>query len=646
MNKNLKQFWSKYLASVMLMLVSANCFSLGLGVGPTGGTLNQPLNIEIPVYSDDFETYGLKASLANTQRHELMAVDYPRWMPALKFELIKASSGNRLKVTTKLPIKEPVVNFVIKVEHQGSVLYKEFTLLFDPIELQRPAAQTELVANNQAQNLNSQVIANQSRPDFKSVTKSTAKNIESEARSVKSKVVAKAPTKSVETAASSSNRASARASNSQSEQFIVVKPGQSLWRIARAWDVDNSTINQRMAAIFNANPRAFIKGDRDRLAVGATLKLIGKDQFSALAINNQPTAKNSLPAPASESKSNNLISNRQTKAETEVAQGDNVKQSNNQSINSNSPAKENSAATELKVDQISTKAAVMQHISQLNQVISEQRQANQQLKRDIIRLERILERLASAKSNPKDTVAAKSSIAKIQVDSANTISQNAPIKIPEPKIAPNSQLSDPKTESASAQVDKSARTPLKESITNDQNEFTKHWRLGLWLGFGILLVVSIYIFFAKKIGKIKASRFTRRLNKRLEDIERLTGEQQAIDKFEVPGRLSQSSQIKCLRSAADFYCRCNRNDLAKELVNESLIQFSGNRKIVRALLEIRDELRAKLDESMQSGIVEKISIGNFPKPGIVLEAVKGEDELKAFNDEFIKDWTNKVTSIR
>jgi FimV-like protein len=66
------------------------------------------------------------------------------------------------------------------------------------------------------------------------------------------------------------------------DAYIVVAPRDSLWGIADRHVVPGATLYQKMVAIFNANPHAFIENDMSRLKAGARLALPSRETILAI----------------------------------------------------------------------------------------------------------------------------------------------------------------------------------------------------------------------------------------------------------------------------------------------------------------------------------------------------------------------------
>ena len=96
-----------------------------------------------------------------------------------------------------------------------------------------------------------------------------------------------------------------------------------------------------------------------------------------------------------------------------------------------------------------------------------------------------------------------------------------------------------------------------------------------------------------------------------------------------------------MNSAADFYIRCHRHDLAKELVNEGLLQFKGNAQIIDTLNQIRNRIFNHLDNDIHAHIVEKLDArGEKQNARDVTENMIDIDD---FNSEWLKQWDKKVS---
>ncbi|MGM0563418.1 MAG: FimV/HubP family polar landmark protein [Pseudomonadota bacterium] len=128
-----------------LLLASAlplSAHALGLGNIEVYSALNQPLDAEIEITAaKPGETENLIVQLASEKAFTRAGVQRPYLLNNLDFESTMREDGTPVvKVTTKKPVREPFLNFLVDVEWPRGHLVREFTLLLDPpnFALQQP----------------------------------------------------------------------------------------------------------------------------------------------------------------------------------------------------------------------------------------------------------------------------------------------------------------------------------------------------------------------------------------------------------------------------------------------------------------------------------------------------------------------------
>ncbi|EDY87439.1 tetratricopeptide TPR_4, putative [gamma proteobacterium HTCC5015] len=121
----------------LLLLASAlplSAHALGLGNIEVYSALNQPLDAEILITSaKPGETENLIVQLASEQAFIKAGVQRPYMLNSLDFQSSMRQDGTPVvKVTTKKPVREPFLNFLVDIEWPRGRLVREFTLLLDP----------------------------------------------------------------------------------------------------------------------------------------------------------------------------------------------------------------------------------------------------------------------------------------------------------------------------------------------------------------------------------------------------------------------------------------------------------------------------------------------------------------------------------
>ncbi|MEM7293746.1 MAG: hypothetical protein AAF420_10200, partial [Pseudomonadota bacterium] len=126
----------KLLAIITFSLasVSGNAHALGLGDIEMMSALNQPLDAEIELLSvREGETEGMIATLASQEAFLRAGIDRPFVLTQLRFSVEKRGDGTPyISVTSKKPVVEPFLNFLIEVDWPRGRLVREYTVLLDP----------------------------------------------------------------------------------------------------------------------------------------------------------------------------------------------------------------------------------------------------------------------------------------------------------------------------------------------------------------------------------------------------------------------------------------------------------------------------------------------------------------------------------
>ncbi|EXJ14692.1 FimV/HubP family polar landmark protein [Imhoffiella purpurea] len=236
------------LASTMTMvLAGTDASALGLGGLNTQSVLNQPFLGEIGLEdAKPDELDAIKASLASTAAFEKAGIERYYYLTKLTFVPEVTPDGRVvLRVSSREPIREPYMDFLVEVVWSSGKLLKEYTVLLDPPVLADRGAPA--IANARANS------ARAGRP--------------AEARS-------------------RSTASSSRYIPAPGDGFPVyvgpIRPGKGLWRVASENAPSGATVAQTAMALYRNNQDAFIRGDIDRLRVGRTLVIPTGEELFAL----------------------------------------------------------------------------------------------------------------------------------------------------------------------------------------------------------------------------------------------------------------------------------------------------------------------------------------------------------------------------
>ena len=111
------------------MSLSSHILALGLGEMELDSALNQPLSAEIKL----IDTQGLTSSeikpkLASAADFERAGIDRYQFLTQMKFSV----NGDRILITTRDPVNEPFLNFLVELNWPAGRVLREYTVLLDP----------------------------------------------------------------------------------------------------------------------------------------------------------------------------------------------------------------------------------------------------------------------------------------------------------------------------------------------------------------------------------------------------------------------------------------------------------------------------------------------------------------------------------
>ena len=248
-------------------IASVDSYALGLGDVKLHTALNQPLAAEIELMQvEDLTRTEILSNLASKSDFARAGVERPQVLNGLQFKTEVSPNGKGvIKITSKDPIQEPFLNFLVEVHWPNGRLLKEYTLLLDP-----PVFSGR----------NSASVA---RPEVLSVSDPAAE-------------VSPVPRSEYLPSASSERNRRPYSFNStpdQGNQSQPVSPSSyrvnsddNLWNIAQQVRPDRDvTVQQTMLAIQRKNPRSFIDSNINRLKRGEILRIPDRREITSLTVN-------------------------------------------------------------------------------------------------------------------------------------------------------------------------------------------------------------------------------------------------------------------------------------------------------------------------------------------------------------------------
>lgn len=247
--------------------------ALGLGEVELQSFLNEPLDADIRLLkTDGVSPDEVFVELASQQSYERLGLTRDFFLSNLRFEVVTSPNGELMvNVTSREPVREPYLNFLLEVTWPSGRLMREYAVLVDP-----PVYAEESGLQEQVQAPSS-----------------------SAARPESSRQQAAPTRQSQRQTSTSSSRVSA------GNTFGPTSASDTLWGIATAVRPNDSlTPQQVMLALQDLNPDAFIDSNINKLKRGEVLRIPSLDQIQARTraeAVRQVTAQNeALTRPARE----------------------------------------------------------------------------------------------------------------------------------------------------------------------------------------------------------------------------------------------------------------------------------------------------------------------------------------------------------
>jgi len=241
-------------AAVLLCLsATSRVFAIGLGDIKIQSMLNEPLDAVIQLTSaSKQELDELKIAIAPRESFQKMGIPRTALLDDIKFRVEQPPGGLPvIRVTTRQPVREPFLDFLIEASWSKGHLLRQYTLLVDP-PVTMPAA-----------------------PPAQRAPVRQAPSPSPDARQTPSP--ARAPVAAPVTATR------IPVESGDVDKYGPVRRNETLWDIAKRVRPDSDiSMQQMMIALLRANPEAFTANNINNLKAGATLQIPKRDEILSL----------------------------------------------------------------------------------------------------------------------------------------------------------------------------------------------------------------------------------------------------------------------------------------------------------------------------------------------------------------------------
>ena len=115
-------------------LLPAPAMAVGLGQLAVTSTLGQPFDARIPIFGvSEAELDSLSAKLGNASLFRKAGIDPTPYLYSLRFKIVTADKRHPyIHVTSRTPLKEPSLEFLVEVQTGSSTVVQHCVALFDP----------------------------------------------------------------------------------------------------------------------------------------------------------------------------------------------------------------------------------------------------------------------------------------------------------------------------------------------------------------------------------------------------------------------------------------------------------------------------------------------------------------------------------
>ncbi|MGQ3053413.1 MAG: type IV pilus assembly protein FimV, partial [Roseateles sp.] len=264
-------FARHHLALAALFVISGSAQALGLGRLNVQSSLGETMRAEIDVTSlTPEEAAMLKVRVAPPESYRSSGVEYNPVLTSAQVQVVRANGRTVLRVSSDRSVQEPFVDVILEVTWASGRLVREYTLLFDPPSLPKPAPVITAAPAIAAAPAPAAPVSSEAVPaPAPAVTAALPRNGAAAPPVAAARTPAPVP---------SAVRQSAAAASEYS-----VRPGDSLSRIAARTQAGGISLDQMLVGLFRNNPDAFIGGNMNRLKAGSVLQVPGGDVLASVS---------------------------------------------------------------------------------------------------------------------------------------------------------------------------------------------------------------------------------------------------------------------------------------------------------------------------------------------------------------------------
>ena len=259
-----------------LLMAAGGAQALGLGKLNVQSSLGETMRAEIDVTSlTSEEASTLKVRVAPPDAYRTSGVEYNPVLGSAQVQVVRRDGRTLLRVSSDRAVQEPFIDVILELTWSTGRLVREYTLLFDPPSLPKPAPVVTAPPAIAAAPAPAQPAAAEAVPaPAPAVTTALPRN---GSASAPAPVAAARPQVTAPAPAPAPVRPPVTAASE-----YRVRPGDSLSKVASRTQVSGISLDQMLVGLFRNNPDAFIDGNMNLLKAGSVLQVPSSEALAAV----------------------------------------------------------------------------------------------------------------------------------------------------------------------------------------------------------------------------------------------------------------------------------------------------------------------------------------------------------------------------
>lgn len=254
-----------------LLVATGGAQALGLGKLSVQSALGETMRAEIDVTSLSAEEAAtLKVRVAPPDTYRASGVDYNAVLSSAQVQLVRRDGRSVLRVSSDRAVQEPFVDVILELTWSSGRLVREYTLLFDPPSLPKPAP---VITAPPAVAAAPAPVSSEAVPAPAPASATTLP-----------RAAAPAPAPAARPAAPAPAPAPVVRPPVTAASEYRVRAGDSLSKVAGRTQVAGISLDQMLVGLFRNNPDAFIDGNMNRLKAGSVLQVPGSESLASVSV--------------------------------------------------------------------------------------------------------------------------------------------------------------------------------------------------------------------------------------------------------------------------------------------------------------------------------------------------------------------------